>query len=171
LTLGLTFLLTTRPAHLAEDHPDRLSEKELSRYKAMCVSARWNLVSSYTMMFIIAPLAPSIAARLGYESALEGTLLMSILEVMRLTAFVILQSYTKWHGRPSMIVIAATLLPLGLPMVLFGTTTPVVVAGQVIMGLSWGAMYYAAIYYRASACSARHCEAPLAGRSRVCSSR
>jgi hypothetical protein len=91
----------------------------------MCVSARWNLVSSYTMMFIIAPLSPSIAARLGYESALEGTLLMSILEVMRFTAFTILQSYTRWHG----------------------DTTLLVVLGQIIMGLSWGAIYYAAIYY------------------------
>jgi MFS family permease len=147
VTMAIAATLQRRPVHLAHDHPDRPPAHELSRYKAMCVSARWNLVSSYTMMFIIAPLSPSIAARLGYESALEGTLLMSILEVMRFTAFTILQSYTRWHGRPSMIAIASTLLPVGLPMVIFGDTTLLVVLGQIIMGLSWGAIYYAAIYY------------------------
>lgn len=143
----LVLKLERKPVHLTDDHPDRLPAVEQKRYRAMCACARWNLVSSYTLMFVLAPLAPSIAAKLGYHTALAGTILMSLMEVMRVVAFVILQSWTRWHGRPSLLVLSSFLVPIGCAMVLFGNNLPVVLLGQFIFGSACGVVYYAAIYY------------------------
>lgn len=147
VSILLCLKLERKPVHLTDGHPDRLPDHEQKRYRAMCNCARWNLVSSYTLMFVLAPLAPSIAARLGYHSALSGTILMSLMEVMRVVAFILLQSRTGWHGRPSLLVISSFLVPVSCAMVLFGDNLPVVLLGQFIFGATCGVVYYAAIYY------------------------
>jgi hypothetical protein len=98
-------------------------------------------------MFVLAPLAPSIASRLGYTTALQGTVLMSLMEVMRILAFFCLQWRTRWHGRSDVMVIASLLAPIGFAMILFGPNVTTVLLGQVAFGFSCGVLYYGAIYY------------------------
>lgn len=141
------FGLPTVPVHLAHDHPERPDPERLRRYRALMVAARWSLLGSCAMMFLLAPLMPTIFRdRLGFGVAWAPGL-SSVMDACRLLAFATLGVWTAWRGRSLPLVLAAAGLPAGFLMVLFAPNTAVALAGQAVFGVAAGQAYYAAIYH------------------------
>nr|PZN20648.1 MAG: hypothetical protein DIU78_18880 [Pseudomonadota bacterium] len=53
------------PTHLEPEHPLRPSLHERERLRALLAAARWSMLLSYTLLFLLAPLLPEVFARLG----------------------------------------------------------------------------------------------------------
>ena len=139
--------LAWRPTHLEADHPERLPAAGLARYRSLMASARWSLLGSCAMLFLLAPLMPMIfSQRLGFDVRWAAGL-SSLIDVMRLVAFILLGVLTFWRGKAWVLAVAAALLPAGFTLVLFGSGMVSVMTGQVLFGLAMGTVYYAAIYH------------------------
>ena len=149
INLASLVILTTvapRPLHLPTDHPDRPSPVELTRYRSLLSSSRWLMLCSYAFMWILAALLPEILASL-HQPAARAPALSGLLDVVRVTAFLLLQRFQGWHNRPGPLVAAMIGLPVGFGLVMFGSTLPMVLGGEIVFGLCAGMVYYAALYY------------------------
>jgi hypothetical protein len=104
------------------------------------------MLSSYSLLFLLAPLMPGVFQRLG-QSVEHATLWASCLDAVRLLTFALLGVVTSWHGKLSPLVFNAVGLPLGFAAVLFGPTLPIVVLGEIVFGVLSGITYFAALYY------------------------
>ncbi len=146
--LALFFVLEwpARPPRLEQNHPERPDERALERYGSLVSSARWTMVGSYTLLFLLAPLMPSLLARHGLEVG-HSTLAAALLDVMRLCAFAVLGYATAWQGRSLPLAITGGALPLGFFMVLLGPNLASVLVGEVLFGAAAGVAYYASLYY------------------------
>ncbi|MEM7625521.1 MAG: hypothetical protein AAF333_07835 [Planctomycetota bacterium] len=134
------------PVHLPHDHPARPDPVRLRRYRALLVSSRWSMVGTCAMMFLLAPLMPSIFADLGHGVAWSPAL-SSVVDACRFLAFAVLGGWAAWRGRSLPLVVSAFLIPIGFLLVLFATTTTSAILGQVLFGFCAGQVYYAAIYH------------------------
>lgn len=146
VALWLIRPLPPRPAHLPQDHPERLAAGQILRYRGLLGCSRWTMLGSYATLWILAALMPRIFRDLGFAVA-AATALAAVVDFVRLVAFVILERYSGWHGRVGPLVVSVAALPVGFFMVLFGASPAVVLAGEVIFGLAAGMTYYAALYY------------------------
>ena len=104
------------------------------------------MLTSYAALWILAAMAPDIFKNLGV-GIIWGTGLAGLVDVARLTAFIVLERWRAWHGRRWPLVCVIPALPAGLLIVLFGGSLGVVLAGEVLFGLAAGMTYYAALYY------------------------
>ena len=109
-------------------------------------SARWSMMSSYALLYVLAPLMPSLLAQLALPVTL-ATPVASILDAVRVATFGALGALTGWHGRrlPMWLTLAA--LPGGFLLILLGGSLPLVVLGEVIFGVAAGFAYTSALYY------------------------
>ena len=128
-TLVLLWRLPARPAHLDLDHPDRPDPETLARYTQLQTSARWAMLGSYAMLFLLAPLLPEIFASLGH-GVKTATGLSAGLDVARLLTFAALGVFTGWRGKRLPLTLAILGLPLGLFATLFAPTTAGVLLGE-----------------------------------------
>lgn len=145
VSIALVSSLESRPAHLAHDHPERLDDAVLTRYRRLLWSTRVSLIASYTLLFLVTPLMPRIFDDLGWR--VWAPALASLVEIVRAAAFVAMFRRTRWHSRTLPVLLAALGLPLGAALILTGANLPVVLAGEVIFGAAAGVAYYAALYY------------------------
>lgn len=145
-SIPLLRLLPWVPVHLPHDHHERPDPVRVRRYRALLVSSRWSLVGTCAMMFLLAPLMPSIFDDLGHGVAWSPAL-SSVVDACRFLAFVALGGWAAWRGRSLPLVVSALLIPVGFLLVLFATTTTAAIAGQVLFGFCAGQVYYAAIYH------------------------
>lgn len=146
ITLALVVLLPRRPVHLAHDHPERPRPEQARRLAGLMNSARFLMLASYSSMWILAALMPRIFADLGCSIG-QATTYSSTLDITRLMAFAILGVWTGWHGRAYPLVFAMPILAGGFSMVIFGTSLPIVLAGELMFGAGVGIIYFAALYY------------------------
>lgn len=146
--LGLALALgwPARPAALCADHPDSPDPATLTRYGSLVRSARWTMVASYTLLFLLAPLMPSLLARHGLDLR-TSTLTAALLDLVRLGAFVVLGFNTRWQGRSLPLALTGVALPLGFFLVLLGPNLASVVLGEVLFGVAAGVAYHASLYY------------------------
>jgi MFS family permease len=146
--LALFFVLEwpARPPSLEHDHPERPDQAALLRYGSLVSSARWTMVGSYALLFLLAPLMPGLLARHGLEVG-HSTLAAALLDVMRLGAFAVLGYNSGWQGRSLPLAITGVALPLGFFLVLIGPNLASVLAGEVLFGAAAGIAYYASLYY------------------------
>src|SRR5260221_1482383 len=82
LNLGALLLalrLPKQPLHLDHGHPERPAEGELQSIRALLGSARWSMTGSYALLYVLAPLMPSILAQLALRVTL-ATPVASILD-------------------------------------------------------------------------------------------
>lgn len=135
-----------RPGHLADDHPERPSAETITRHARLLTSARWTMMASYLLLFLLAPLMPSIFARLSLEVRL-ATSAAAVLDVVRLLTFALLGGLSGWHGRALPLALASAALPLAFFMVLFGSSLPVVLLGEAVFGIASGVAYHSALFY------------------------
>jgi MFS family permease len=147
LSLAVIGRLPVRPVHLPHDHPERPDAARTRRYRGLLVSARWSLLGGYAMIFLLAPLLPTILTDRLRVSVAWAPGLSAVLDVCRLLAFVLLGTLTWWRGRASALLLGAVGLPLGFLTVLFAESVGQVVVGQVVFGFAAGLIYYAAIYH------------------------
>lgn len=132
--------------HLDAGHPSRPLAHVLERYRPLLASSRWTMLSSYALMFLIAPLLPEVFRRLGRDVE-EATLWASWLDAVRVFTFALLAIIPSWHGKLSPLLFAALGLPLGAAAILLGSQLWLVVLGEIIFGVLAGVTYYAALYY------------------------
>ncbi|HTA88620.1 MAG TPA: MFS transporter [Polyangiaceae bacterium] len=135
-----------RPAHLDAGHAARPDAAVLVRFRALLIAARFAMLESYMLLFLLAPLMPEIMKSVGFGTAAAARA-SSLLDVARLGCFIGLFAYSGWHGKKSPIALAIASLPLGFALVLFGQSVAVVVAGELLFGAAAGFLYTAALYY------------------------
>ncbi len=141
----LCMALPARPHHLPDDHPDRLGEQHLPRLKSIVTASRSLLLAVYACLWIMAAVMPHIFNNMNLS--VTGPALSSLLDVCRLAAFVTLWLWTGWHGRIWLLAVSLFTMPAGFFMVLFGGDLTTVLTGEVLFGLSSGAVYYSALYH------------------------
>lgn len=144
--LWLTAGLSPRPVHLDVADPARLPADVLARYRGLLASSRRAMLCSYSLLFVLAPLMPFIFGDLGFgpkgASSLSG-----VLDAVRFATFAALGVWAGWHGRAWPLLVAVVLMPAGFFMIVSGQSLMVVLAGEVVFGLTAGMSYYAALYY------------------------
>jgi MFS family permease len=142
----LALKLPQQPAHLDHAHPERPLESELQSMRSLLGSARWSMTGSYALLYVLAPLMPSILASLALPVTL-ATPVASVLDAVRVVTFGVLGALAGWHGKrlPMWLTLAA--LPTGFLLILLGNSLPLVVLGEVIFGVAAGFAYTAALYY------------------------
>ncbi|MEO6599174.1 MAG: MFS transporter, partial [Polyangiaceae bacterium] len=136
----------TKPPHFDEEHPARPPSALLERYKGLLVSARFAMLGSYMMMYVLAPLMPEIMRNVGFGTAAAARA-AGVLDIARLASFLGLFVYAGWHGRKTPILCAILALPVGFGVALFGSSALSVLAGEVLFGAAAGFLYTAALYY------------------------
>lgn len=144
--LALLTRINPEPIHLEHDHPERPVEHEIAWYQRLLSASRWTMLGSYALLFLLSPLMPFIFADLGYD-ARSGAWFSSLMDVMRLVAFIAMGIWIGWHGMMSPIVVSIVAMPVGFVMILLGPNLATVIAGEIAFGLSSGICYYASLYY------------------------
>jgi MFS family permease len=146
LALGLVQLWPARPGRLADDHPERPNQATIVASTALLVSSRWTMLSSYLLLFLLAPLMPDIFRRLELAVRLAPSA-AALLDVLRLSTFALLGAWPGWRGRRLPLVVAGIALPISFFMVLFAENVAVVLLGEALFGVASGVAYYSALYY------------------------
>jgi hypothetical protein len=146
LAIALAFRLPRRPLHLDHSHPERPAEHELASMRALLGSARWSMTGSYALLYVLAPLMPSLLAALSLPVTL-ATPVASILDAVRVVSFGIFGAYAGWHGKRLPLWVTLAALPAGFLLTLLGNSLPLVILGEVIFGTAAGFAYTAALYY------------------------
>jgi hypothetical protein len=134
------------PGHHAAGGEEPLNAGMLASYKGLLVAARFAMLESYMLLFLLAPLMPEIMKAVGFGTAAAARA-SGLLDVARLGCFVVLFSYRGWHGKKTPIVLAIAALPLGFALVMLGQSIGVVIAGELLFGAGAGFLYTAALYY------------------------
>lgn len=150
LIYGLSLLAVRKlpwvPTHLQEDHPQRPDPATVARYRVLMKSARWAMLGSCSMMFLLAPLMPRLFADFGHGIGWSPWL-SAVMDVSRFGAFAILGGWTAWRGRRLPLAVASVGLPVGFMLVLFAPNTLTALLGQALFGLCAGQVYFAALYH------------------------
>lgn len=146
VSLLLALPVARHPAHIADDHPDRPTSEQMPRYRALLASNRWLLLSSFSLMFVLAALLPEIFSNLGYDVE-KAPGLSGVIDFVRMGAFILLLAWSGWHSRLWPIILPLIGLPAGFLLVMYGQSLTVVLAGEVIFGASAGLSYFSALYY------------------------
>ncbi len=146
VSLVLVRPLPRRLVHLPLDHPERPNTGGMARYRGLLVSARWSMLTGYSLMWILAALLPSVFEGLGVGVA-WATALSGLLDVFRFLAFLTLGLWRGWHSRSVPLALVIVGLPAGFFMALFGGDLATVLGGELLFGAAVGMTYYAALYY------------------------
>jgi Na+/melibiose symporter-like transporter len=148
MALAMILIVPLRgvPEHLATDHPERPGPEHLRRLGGLLISSRSSMVAGYAMLFVLSPLLPVLLSRLGYTIVAQ-TALAGLLDAGRASTFVLMQSTYAWHGRRSVLALAAILLPIGFLLALSAGRGGLIALGLVVFGASHGVSYYASLYY------------------------
>jgi hypothetical protein len=146
LALAFVLPLPGRPAHFEPGHPQRPNPEELRHFGALLVSARWSMMLSYALLFLLAPLMPTVLAGLRL-SVSEATSAAGVLDLARVGAFAGLGAWLGWRGKLWPLVAAIVTLPCSFALILFGDRLGLVLSGEVLFGIASGVTYTASLYY------------------------
>lgn len=142
----LALRLPQQPVHLAHEHPERPAADELQKMRALLGSARWSMTGSYALLYVIAPLMPSLLAELRLSVEL-ATPVASILDAVRVVTFGALGAFAGWHGKRAPMWLTLLALPTGFLLIVLGHSLPLVIAGEAVFGVAAGFAYTSALYY------------------------
>ncbi|HEY4104317.1 MAG TPA: MFS transporter [Polyangiaceae bacterium] len=134
------------PAHTEASHATRPDAEVLTRYRALLVSARFAMLESYMLLFLLAPLMPEIMKSVGFGTAAAARA-SSLLDIARFGCFAGLFVYSGWHGKKPPLLASIAALPCGFALVLLGRDVVSVIGGEVLFGVAAGFLYTAALYY------------------------
>jgi MFS family permease len=134
------------PTYLRAEDPARPDPSAIARYRGLLVAARFAMLESYILLFLLAPLMPEIMKSVGFGTAAAARA-SSLLDVARLSCFIGLFAYSAWHGKKTPLVLAIASLPLGFALVLLAQNVAAVVSGELLFGAAAGFLYTAALYY------------------------
>jgi MFS family permease len=134
------------PPHLEHSHPTRPAAHELKEMRQLLGSARWSMTASYALLYVLAPLMPSLLAQLALPVAL-ATPVNSVLDATRVLTFGAIGALGGWHGKRAPLWLTTLALPLGFLLILLGNSLPWLLLGEVIFGVAAGFAYTSALYY------------------------
>ena len=146
LAIGLVWFWPTRPGRLQDDHPERPDAAAIAEGAALLTSSRWTMLSSYLLLFLLAPLMPGIFQKLEVPVRLAVSA-ASLLDVLRLATFAVMGAWGAWHGRKLPLLLAAIALPTAFFVVLFAPSVFAVLLGEALFGVAAGTAYHCALYY------------------------
>jgi len=135
-----------RPAHLEAEHAERPNAALLLSYRALLRSSRLAMLLSYALMYVLTPLMPEIMKGVGFDTA-SAARAAGLLDIARLCCFIALFTFSGWHGKKALILLAIAALPIGFALVLLGSSIPAVIGGEILFGAAAGFLYTAALYY------------------------
>ena len=101
---------------------------------------------SYVGITTVIAIIPALAKTLGLSTAQAG-LFCSIWWFVRLGTFVTLWQWTGWHYRFRWLLGAFVGLTAGFNLLLLSTNLGLLVAAQVVFGVSVGLIYYSSLFY------------------------
>jgi len=151
--LLLAFKLPPQPLHLDHGHPERPAQAELERMRGLLGSARWSMTGSYALLYVLAPLMPSLLAQLSLPVTL-ATPVASVLDAVRVVTFGALGALAGWHGRRTPMWLTLVALPCGFLLILLSSSLPLLILGEVIFGVAAGFAYTSSLYYALVAANA-----------------
>jgi MFS family permease len=132
-------------------HADAPRERPLV-FKQLLVTFRILLPAAYVVMNTLMPYLPSAMKGIevggGWKTGLVAVYLLS-----RALTFLLLEVWTKWHGRWSLAVVGGSLLLGGFGVTVMAPTLgpgiglAVMIAGLISFGMGMSAIYVGAIYY------------------------
>jgi MFS family permease len=146
LALAFVIPLPERPVPLDAGHPERPNPEELRRFGSLLLSARWSMMLSYALLFLLAPLMPTVLASLDLTVS-EATSAASLLDLARVACFATLGAWVGWRGRQWPLALAIVTLPISFAMILFGHRLGLLLCGEVLFGMAGGITYTASLYY------------------------
>ena len=133
--------------HLPEHH-----EPHPPVYEALLTTFRMLLPTSYYILSVWSPYAPSVMDRLGvgvaWQVPIAATWMLS-----RFVAFATMERWHGWQGRWWLVVVGVVgmvggiVTALSAPFFGGGLGTPVLIAGLAVLGLGNGVIYSASLYY------------------------
>jgi MFS family permease len=126
--------------------PARPDDEQLIRLGALLGAARWSMLLSYALLFLLAPLLPGVLANLGL-GVTRATQVAAVLDLARLVSFWAVGVWSGWRGKAWPLVVAIAVLPVAFLLTLFGGSVPTVIAGELVFGACSGLLYTAALYY------------------------
>lgn len=137
--------LPPAPAHAPPGEP-LSTGVHVRRDAALLICARFTMLGSYSLMFLVAPLMPGIFESVGFELRL-ATVAASLLDWVRVATFAILGHFAGWRGRPLPLIAALLGVGVGAWLLLVSPHAAGVLAGEVLFGVASALSFYAAIYY------------------------
>jgi MFS family permease len=144
--IAIVLRLPASPQHLDHAHPERPVEHELSSMRALLRSARWSMIGSYALLYVLAPIMPTLLERLQLPVT-QATPVASLVDAVRMIAFAAFGWWAGWHGRRLPLWLTIVGLPAGFLMILLGNSLTAVLIGEVVFGAAAGFAYTAALYY------------------------
>lgn len=144
--IALCLRLPARPPHLAHGHPKRPAQHELESMRALLGSARWSMTGSYALLYVLAPLMPSLLAQHALPVVL-ATPVASILDATRVLTFGALGALAGWHGKRTPLWLTLVALPASFLLILLGNSLSLLILGELIFGVAAGFAYTSALYY------------------------
>lgn len=133
--------------HIAEHH-----EPHPPVYVALLTTFRVLLPTSYYVLNVWAPYAPSMMERLGVAVAWQ-TPVAATWMVSRLFVFATMERWHGWHGRWWLVAVGVVGMVGGIGIALAapilgpGLGLPVLIGGLAVLGVGSGVTYFAALYY------------------------
>lgn len=146
VALVLVSTWPAHPIHLPDAHPERPDAAVTARFERLLTSARWQMLAGYALLFVLAPLMPSVFKRLALDVS-QATRAAAVLDVMRVVCFAGVGAWAAWRGKTAPLVLVIALMPLSFLMILFGPSLALVIVGEVLFGACIGFAYTAALYY------------------------
>lgn len=101
---------------------------------------------SYIGIMTVIAVIPVLAKTLGLSTAQAG-LFCSIWMFVRMGTFIVLWQWTGWHYRFRWLVGSFIGMTAGFSLLLLSTNLALLVAAQVIFGVSIGLIYYSSLFY------------------------
>jgi predicted MFS family arabinose efflux permease len=101
---------------------------------------------SYIGITTVVAIIPSLTRSLGLSTAQAGWF-CSIWMFVRLLTFIALWQWSGWHYRFRWLVGSFVGLTAGFSLLLLSTNLPLLVAAQVVFGVSIGLIYYSSLFY------------------------
>jgi predicted MFS family arabinose efflux permease len=101
---------------------------------------------SYVAIYTLLATMPTIAERFGLSPARVG-LFCSVWFFGRLAAFVWLWNWTGWHYRFRWLGGGFALLTASFVVILLAPALSIVVAAEIVFGVTCGLMYYSSLFY------------------------
>ncbi|HET9957758.1 MAG TPA: MFS transporter [Polyangiaceae bacterium] len=145
-SLLLARALPGAPEHLAVAHPERPDPIQLKRFSSLLAAARFGMLLSYALLFLLAPLLPEVFSRLGVAVA-WGASLSGLIDLARLVTFSVLGRYRAWRGRTGLLLGMLFLAPAALVLILTTDRLLWLIVGELCFGVAAATLYTAALYY------------------------
>jgi Major Facilitator Superfamily len=146
VAIACAWRFPARPRHVEHGHPSRPAERELVELRSLLGSARWSMMASYSLLYVLAPLMPSVLAQLALPLAL-ATPVNSLLDATRVLTFGALGALGGWHGKRAPLWLVTAALPAGFALILLGGSLPLLLLGEVLFGVAAGFAYTSSLYY------------------------